>query len=196
MAVRVMLVSPAMNSALREARFAGASPLDDSGLRQARAAAGTLPAADRTVHGPSLRCARTADALGMRSTAETTACDWELGRWAGARLDEVSASEPEAVAAWLADPAAAPHGGESLLDLCARVGAWLDSLDLDGDGPGRVLAVVEPAVVRAAVVRALELPPPAFWRIDVAPLALTELSGRAGRWNLRCGRPLAQGPGR
>ncbi|MER7722658.1 histidine phosphatase family protein [Streptomyces sp. NPDC096323] len=196
MAVRVMLVSPAMNAALREARFAGDAPLDDSGLRRARAAAGTLPAADRTVHGPSRRCTRTADALGVRSVVEPATHDWELGRWSGARLDEVSASEPEDVAAWLADPAAAPHGGESLLDLCARVGAWLDSLDLDGDSPRRVLAVVEPAVVRAAVVRALELPPQAFWRIDVAPLALTDLSGRAGRWNLRCGRPLAPGPGR
>ena len=196
MAVRVMLVSPAMNAALREARFAGDAPLDDSGLRHARSAAGTLPFADRTVHGPSRRCTLTADALGVRSSAEPALREWELGRWAGAWLDEVSASEPEAVAAWLADPAAAPHGGESLLDLCARVGTWLDSLALDGDSPGRVLAVVEPAVVRAAVVRALELPPQAFWRIDVAPLALTDLSGRAGRWNLRCGRPLAPGPGR
>ncbi|MER6118041.1 histidine phosphatase family protein [Streptomyces sp. NPDC001743] len=194
MAVRVMLVSPAMNAALREARFAGDAPLDASGLREARAAGATLPSVDRAVRGPSRRCALTADALGMQATAEPEARDWELGRWAGSRLDEVSTSEPEAVAAWLTDPSASPHGGESLLGLCARVGAWLDSLD--GGGPGRVLAVVEPAVVRAAVVGALELPPQAFWRIDVAPLALTELSGWAGRWNLRCGRPLAPATGR
>ncbi|WNI20838.1 histidine phosphatase family protein [Streptomyces sp. ITFR-16] len=194
MTVRVMLISPAMNAALREARFAGDAPLDASGLRQTRSAAERVPAADRFRHGPSVRCTLTADALGLRSTAEHALRDWELGRWAGARLDEIGASEPEAVAAWLADPAGAPHGGESLLGLCARAGAWLDSLG-DDDG-GRVLAVAEPALVRAAVVHALTLPPQAFWRLDVAPLALTELSGRSGRWNLRCGRPLAPEPAR
>lgn len=190
MTVRVMLISPGMNSALREARFAGDAPLDESGLRPARAAAaaGSVPVADQWLRGPSRRCRDTAEALGLRTGAEHALRDWEMGRWSGTRLSEVSADEPDEVAAWLTDPAAAPHGGESLLELCARVGGWLDSLH--GDGPGRVVGVVEPAVIRAAVVHALALPPPAFWRLDVAPLTVTELSGRSGRWNLRCGRPL------
>ncbi|MFF3171410.1 histidine phosphatase family protein [Streptomyces sp. NPDC057900] len=193
MTVRVMLISPAMNAALREARFAGDAPLDASGLRQARSAAGVVPVADRCLRGPSLRCAATADALGLRSDPEPALCDWEMGRWSGAPLSEVSADEPDGVAAWLTDPSAAPHGGESLLELCARVGTWLDSSH--GSGGGRVLVVVEPAVVRAATVHALDLPPQAFWRLDVAPLTVTELSGRSGRWNLRCGRPLQPDPG-
>ncbi|WSI67570.1 histidine phosphatase family protein [Streptomyces sp. NBC_01336] len=190
MTVRVMLISPGMNAALREARFAGDAPLDDSGLRPAldAAAAGSVPVADQWLRGPTLRCHGTAEALGLRPDTEHALRDWDMGRWSGARLSEVSADEPDAVAAWLADPSAAPHGGESLLELCARVGAWLDSPH--GDGAGRVLGVVEPAVIRAAVVHALALPPQAFWRLDVAPLTLTELSGRSGRWNLRCGRPL------
>ncbi|WLQ39041.1 histidine phosphatase family protein [Streptomyces laculatispora] len=192
MTVRVMLISPAMNAALREARFAGDAPLDDSGLRQARAAADAVPAAGRHLRGPSLRCATTADALGLRCHPEHALRDWEMGRWSGARLTEVSADEPDRVAAWLADPSAAPHGGESLLGLCARVGAWLDSLRGSDDGP--VLGVAEPAVIRAAAVHALDLPPQVFWRLDVAPLTVTELSGRSGRWNLRCGRPLAPEP--
>ncbi|MFE9860736.1 histidine phosphatase family protein [Streptomyces sp. NPDC005780] len=183
-----MLISPGMNAALREARFAGDAPLDDSGRRPARAAAGSVPVADRWLRGPSRRCRGTAEALGLRPDTEHALRDWEMGRWSGARLSEVSADEPEGVAAWLADPSAAPHGGESLLELCARVGAWLDSPH--GDGTGRILGVVEPAVIRAAVVHALALPPLAFWRLDVAPLTVTELSGRSGRWNLRCGRPL------
>ncbi|MEU2021785.1 histidine phosphatase family protein [Streptomyces sp. NPDC016469] len=190
MTVRVLLVSPAMNAALREARFAGDAALDASGVRAAAPAAPHVPEADRAVHGPSERCSRTAEALGLRSSGEPALREWGLGRWSGARLDEVSAREPEGVAAWLADPSAAPHGGESLLDLCARAGTWLDSLQ----GEVRVLAVAEPSVVRAAVVHALALPPQAFWRLDVAPLTLTELSGRSGRWNLRCGRPLAPAP--
>lgn len=67
------------------------------------------------------------------------------------------------------------------------MGALLESPAWTG---GRLLAVVEPAVVRAALLHALGLPMETFWRLDVAPLTLTELSGRSGRWNLLCGRPL------
>ena len=45
-------------------------------------------------------------------------------------------------------------------------------------------------MIRAALVHALDLPPRTFWRLDVAPLTATELSGRSDRWNLRCGLPL------
>lgn len=110
-----------------------------------------------------------------------------MGRWRGRTLDEVAVAEPEAVGRWSADPSCAPHGGESVRDACARVGRWLDALR---ETDGRTLAVVEPDVVRAAVVHAVGLPPWGFWRWDVAPLTATELSGRAGRWNVRLGRPL------
>lgn len=191
--VRVMLISPALNAALREARFDGDAPLDASGVRRARAAAASVPAADRRVHGPDERCTGTAEALGLRSDPEPALRGWDLGHWSGQRLAEVGRDEPGAVSAWLSEPSAAPHGGESLLDLHARVGGWLDSLHREGADGGSVLAVAEPAVVRAAIVHALGLPPQTFWRLDVAPLTLTELSGRAGRWNLRCGRSLGTG---
>ncbi|MFG3527292.1 histidine phosphatase family protein [Streptomyces sp. NPDC047917] len=196
MAVQVMLVSPALNAALREARFDGDAPLDAAGVRRAEAVAAAVPAADRYLRGPSERCAGTADALGLRAGPEPAVHGWDMGRWSGRRLAAVSASEPEAVSAWLTDPSAAPHGGESLLELCARAGRWLDALESTGDrGGGRVLAVVEPAVVRAVTVGALALPVEAFWRLDVAPLTLTALSGRSGRWNLRCGQQLSPATG-
>lgn len=192
MTVRVMLISPAMNAALREARFSGGdASLDAAGVRRAEAAAGDVPAADRYVCGPAARCVRTAAALGLRAMAEPALDDWDMGRWRGQRLADVSGNEPDAVSAWLTNASAVPHGGESLLDLSGRVSRWLESLGADG---GRVLAVTEPAVVRAAVVHGLGLPVDAFWRLDVPPLTLTELSGRSGRWNLRCGRPLAAAP--
>ncbi|MEV4868226.1 histidine phosphatase family protein [Streptomyces syringium] len=191
MTVRVTLLSPAMGAALREARFDDGAPLDDAGVRQARAAAGGLPRISAALCAPSPRCRGTATALGLSPASVPELRDLEVGGWRGRGLAELSAAEPEAVAAWLADPGAAPHGGESLLDLVARVGSWLDGRT---DDDGRLLAVVEPAVVRAAVVHALELPPRLFWRLDVPPLTLTELTGRAGRWNLRCGRPPAPEP--
>ncbi|MYX18091.1 histidine phosphatase family protein [Streptomyces sp. SID8374] len=188
MTVRVMLVSPAMNAALREARFDGDAPLDPAGERSARAAAPALPRSGTVLSGPSERCLGTAAALGLAARPEPALTGWDLGRWSGRRLDEVGAAEPAAVAAWMGDPSAAPHGGESLRELVERVGGWLDGVP--GAEDGGVLAVAEPAVVRAAAVHALALPVEAFWRLDVAPLVLTELSGRSGRWNVRLGRPL------
>ncbi|MFD3656735.1 histidine phosphatase family protein [Streptomyces sp. NPDC058620] len=185
--VRVILISPAMNPGLREARFEGDAPLDEAGTRRARAAAGGVPDADLCLSGGSERCLRTAEVLGLQPVSELALADWAMGRWRGKRLSDVSDSEPEAVASWLADPDAAPHGGESLSNLSARVGGWLDGLE---EGSGRVLAVVEPAVVRAAIVHGLGLPSSAFWRLDVPPLTRTELSGRQGRWNLMCGQAL------
>ncbi|WP_328535775.1 histidine phosphatase family protein [Streptomyces sp. NBC_00344] len=187
MTVRVMLVSPARNAALREVRFDDEGPLDEAGARRAGEAAGALPGADRYLSAPAVRCRQTATALGLPAAPEPALSGWDLGHWRGRTLQELSEEEPEAVAAWLSDPLAAPHGGESLDGLRERIGGWLEGLEAAG---GRLLVVADPAVVRIAVVHALALGTEAFWRLDVAPLTLTELSGRAGRWNLRCGRPL------
>ncbi|GAA2795937.1 histidine phosphatase family protein [Kitasatospora sp. CM 4170] len=211
MTVRVMLLSPALTDDGRQARFGGNAPLDGAAVRRVRAAAAAVPDAARVLTGPSVRCTGTAAALGLDAVAtpELADCDW--GRWEGHRLNDLAAAEPRAIAAWLSDPDAAPHGGESVAAFGARIRGWLDGLDEPGGGTepdggdepdrrggragrgearGPVLAVVEAAVVRAAVVNGLGLPAQAFWRIDVAPLTLTELTGRAGRWNLRCGQPL------
>ncbi|WP_406150159.1 histidine phosphatase family protein [Streptomyces anulatus] len=190
MTVRVMLISPAMNAALREARFDGDAPLNRSGRGRAGAAAGAVPAAGLTLSGPSERCRETTEALGLAARTEPALSGWDLARWSGRSLDDVAAAEPARMSAWLGDPSAAPHGGESLRDLVGRIGGWLDSLGAP-DAPGAdFLAVAEAAVIRAAVVHGLRLPAEAFWRLDVAPLTLTELSGRSGRWNVGLGRPL------
>ncbi|PWI13518.1 histidine phosphatase family protein [Streptomyces sp. Act143] len=193
MTSRVMLISPAVSAALREARFDDGCPLDPAGLRLARAAAGTLPAARRVRSSPTARCRETAGALGLDALDAPELAALDPGRWRGSTLAEVGAAEPEALARWLADPEAAPHGGESVDALCARVGAWLESIAENPEGtsdPARTIAVVEPEIARAALVHALGAPRPAFWRTDVPPLTAVELSGRAGRWNVRMGRPL------
>ncbi|MFF9817660.1 histidine phosphatase family protein [Streptomyces sp. NPDC014006] len=188
MTSRVLFVSPASSPSLRQARFDDGDAIDDVGAARARAAAGSLPPAARVLTSPSVRCRQTAEALGLDGARTPELGAWDVGRWRGLTLDEVGAAEPEEVARWLADPDSAPHGGESVHELCTRVGHWLDSAR---DFDGRTVAVVEPEVVRAAVVHALGLGAAAFWRLDVPPLAVTELSGRSGRWNLRLGRHLA-----
>ncbi|MGX5186819.1 histidine phosphatase family protein [Streptomyces avermitilis] len=193
MTSRVTLISPAMNRSLREARFDDGCRLDASGAAHAESAAGTLPAADRVWVSPTARCRETASALGLTAMEAPELGGLDVGRWRGRTLDDVSGGEPQAVAQWLTDPAAAPHGGESVRALCARVAGWLFTCE---EIAGRTLAVVEPEIVRAGVITVLESPEAAFWRLDVPPLTATDMSGRSGRWNLRMGRPLGvQGTG-
>ncbi|MFJ2605548.1 histidine phosphatase family protein [Streptomyces sp. NPDC087425] len=187
MTSRLTLITPAISAALREARFDDGCPLDPSGVRQARAAAGTFPAADRVWASPTPRCRETAEALGLDAVPAPELTGLDAGRWRGETLAEVAEREPVELARWLADPDAAPHGGDSVRALCDRVERWLESAARDS---GRTLAVVEPEVVRAGVVRALGAPESAFWRTDVTPLTAVELSGRSGRWNVRMGHPL------
>jgi broad specificity phosphatase PhoE len=105
--------------------------------------------------------------------------DCDYGRWAGASLNDIAEAEPEAVALWLSDPHAAPHGGESIGALIERVAMWMDC-----EVPqGRTLAVTHTAVIRAAVIHALGAPANAFWRIDAAPLSLIELRRNERRWS-------------
>ncbi|MET8680205.1 histidine phosphatase family protein [Streptomyces sp. NPDC004647] len=183
MTVRMTLLAAAAGATRREVRFEDDAPLDERGLLRARQQAPSLPAVRQTYAAPSLRCRQTAEAMGLTAVTAPELAACSMGRWRGRTLDEVAAQEQEAVAAWLADPAAAPHGGESLLALRDRVGSWLDCRPAVEEG--RVLVVADQTVIRAALVHALGLPPQTFWRLDVEPLAAVELSGRLGRWNLR-----------
>ncbi|MFC0508935.1 histidine phosphatase family protein [Micromonospora costi] len=192
MSSRLILVSHAPTTATRAAAFPRDEPLDAHGLTDATALAGTLAGADEVRCGPALRCVQTATALGLTPTLDDGLRDGDPGRWAGRTLDDVAAGEPEAVAAWLTDPAAAPHGGESLHDLLDRAARWLRELPATSR---TVVAVTHPMVIRACIVTAIQATPASFWRIDIAPLTATVLRGRAGTWTLRTtAGPLSRGP--
>ena len=47
------------------------------------------------------------------------------------------------------------------------------------------MAVTHPAVIRAAILVALDAPPKSFWRIDIAPVSRTVLHFRGQAWTLR-----------
>jgi broad specificity phosphatase PhoE len=179
---RLTLVRHAPSDATRRSAFPLDEPLDARGLDEARALAPRLGRFDGAWTSPAARARDTAQALGLdaATAAELDECDF--GAWRGRTLAELDDDDPVAVAAWIEDPAAAPHGGESLLALLARVRGWLDARAHDG---GRLVAVTHAGPIRAALVCALEAPPHAFWRLDVAPLSRTVLHAHDGRWTVR-----------
>ncbi|WP_243711410.1 histidine phosphatase family protein [Actinomadura sp. KC216] len=182
MTVRVVLISHASTAATREARFPGDEPLDERGLAAAAACRGALGRVRAAWHGPERRCRQTAEALGLDAEPDPLLADLDAGDWRGRRPADIGAENPAGLSAWTSDPGEAPHGGESILDVVARMTLWLDRL------PGtasRVAAVTHPALVRAAVLLVLDAPPAAFWRLDVPPLSQTHLSRHDGRWRLR-----------
>ncbi|HZZ61508.1 MAG TPA: histidine phosphatase family protein [Roseiarcus sp.] len=181
MTTRLDLVAHGASSATRAARFPDDEAVEASSVVTVEALRGRLRPYDRVLTAPARAARETAAALGVDAGVETALRDCDYGRWRGRALSDVAEREPDGYAAWLDDPGAAPHGGESLTAVIERAGAWLGELLWR---EGATLAITHASVVRAAIVSALGAGPSAFWRIDVAPLSLARLSGREGRWNL------------
>ena len=129
--------------------------------------------------GPEARARQTAELLGLTAHVDARLADLDCGRWRGSGLDEV---QPDQLTRWLTEPDSAPHGGESIVELIARVRGWLADV---GRTPGRTVAFTHPAVIRAAILIALDAPPKSFWRIDIAPASRTTLHFRGMVWTLR-----------
>jgi broad specificity phosphatase PhoE len=179
--VRVRLLCHAATSSARQLVFATDEPLDAQGTRSLATLAFRFSPADRCWTSPALRARQTAQGLGIEAAVDPLLRDCDYGRWAGRSFDEVQTQEPEAVTQWLHDPASAPHGGESIVNLIERAAVWLDA---QSRASRRTIAITHSAVIRASIVHAIGAPPQSFWRIDVAPLSLTRLSGANGRWTL------------
>lgn len=162
-------------------RFPRDEPLDTD-LPELAALRPMLARVDRCVTSPLLRARETAAALGLSPTPEPALRELDFGQWGGRDLRAIAAEAPDAAALWLADPDAAPHGGESRTALQDRVAAWLTQ---QLAGRGHTFCITHASVIRAAVLHALAAPPDAFWRLDIEPLSRTELRSDGRRWAVR-----------
>jgi broad specificity phosphatase PhoE len=176
--VRLTLVSHGMTEAMSAGRFPTDEPLNALGIRQVESCS-DLGAVDHALCGPEQRTRQTADLLGLAPRTESDLADLDHGRWRGDHLGRV---DPAELALWLTDAGAAPHGGETIVELVVRVRRWMDAVSAIR---GRVVAVTHPAVIRAAVLITLDAPPKSFWRLDVAPLSRTVLHLRGHAWTQR-----------
>lgn len=180
-ATRLTLICHARTVAQKLARFPLDEPLemDWQALRGSRAARFKRP--PRLLCAPEARTRQTAGLFGPAFEVVAALRDCDMGCWHGRGIDDLQKQQPEVLQAWLADSTSAPHGGESVAQLCARVAVWLQSLC---DTPGHVLAVTHPLVIRAALVHVMQCPLASFNNIDVEPLSSIELRFN-GRWRLR-----------
>ena len=181
MTMRLNLLCSASTSSISQVAFAADEPLDARGRESLSRLSGCVPSCDIVLRSPALCAAQTAEGFTLHAKAEPLLRDCDFGRWAGRSLAEVQAQAPEAVADWLQNPHAAPHGGESFADVMTRVGGWMDGLLATS---GSVMAITHASIMRAAIAHALGAGPETFRHIDIAPLTRARLSGSGGRWTL------------
>ena len=163
-------------------RYAGRSdvPLTDVGVQQAAAAAKRLASAGLgvIVTSPLLRAAQTAQEVASVTGAAVVTDDGfretDFGAWEGLTFAEVRERWPSEVTTWLADPDAAPPGGESFTDVSTRVTAALHRVLADRDGQ-RVLIVSHVTPIKTLVAAALLAPPAALFRMHLDVAALCEI---------------------
>ena len=178
-ATRLTLICHARTVAQKLARFPLDEPLemDWQALRLSRC--NQFKGVPRLVCGPELRTRQTAELFSSAPEIVDALKDCDFGCWRGERIGALQKNDPGALEHWLEDPASAPHGGESLVQLGERVGAWLTALQ---STPGHIVAITHPFVIRAALTQVLQSA--ASNMIDVEPLSAVELRFH-GRWRLR-----------
>jgi broad specificity phosphatase PhoE len=182
MPLQLAFVSHASTAAVRETAFPADEPLDESGIAKAAHVGARLRRGGKNWVAPELRALQTAEQLQLAATIDPALRECDHGRWRGRSVAAIQQAEGDALLAWMQDPAAAPHGGETLLHLLGRAAAWLDARAIEEEGHG--IVVTHASIVRASIIHAIGATPLSFWRIDVAPLSCTILSFNR-QWRLR-----------
>ena len=178
---RFTLISHGATEAQRRASFPLDEPVPEHEIWKITELNWKMPAAAQVWSAPEQRTQQTSRALGLAFKLADGLRDCDYGRWRGRKMDEVQTEEQEGILTWLSDPSAAPHGGESLESLVGRVGKWME----EERAAKHTIAVTHPVIIRAAVVYALQIPAQTFWRIDIAPLTMTDLRFNNNAWTLR-----------
>jgi broad specificity phosphatase PhoE/ribonuclease HI len=164
-------------------RFSGRgdAELTPRGVEQAAAAARRVAArggVDVIVTSPLTRARTTAqaaaDALHDVVVVEDDFAETDFGEWEGFTFAEVQEKWPDQMAAWLADPAVAPPGGESFTATTARVRRGLERL-MESYAGKTVLVVSHVTPIKVLAQLSVEAPPTALYRLHLDLASLTEI---------------------
>lgn len=171
-----------------EQRYTGQSdaPLSAVGLRQAEALSARLAHErfDVIVSSDLLRARQTADAVAQRNAAplrlDADLREVALGAWEGKTRAEITASAPEELARWQAEPEAyAPPGGETVAQLRDRVARALTRWHAEHEC-GSVLWVTHGGVIGVLLCHALDIDVKHRGQFRRDNCALTELDIQSG----------------
>ena len=149
-------------------------PLTELGQQQADALAARFAASGigRVVSSPLQRAVETATAiaiaLGCGVEVEDRLVEMDYGEWDERSFGDLPAED---LARWRRDAAFAPPGGESLIDVGARVGPWCASL---AGGP-TVIAVSHVSPIKAAALWAMDADPLLAWRMHLDVASVTRV---------------------
>ncbi len=168
-----------------ERRFSGLgdAELTPNGVAQAEAAAARLSrepyGVQVIVSSPLKRARATAEIaaarLGLEVLVEEGLRETDFGAWEGHTFTEIQRHWPDELAAWLADPSAAPPDGESFEVAARRVRATGERLVERYEGR-TVLVVSHVTPIKMLLQSALLAPLAALYRmhLDLAALSLIE----------------------
>jgi broad specificity phosphatase PhoE len=152
-------------------------PLDDVGRDQAAAIARRLPDVTRVVASPLRRAQETAATFGLPIETDDRWVELDYGEWDGRPLVDVPV---ETWTAWQADVSFRPPGGESLVELGARVRAACDDL-VEAAKEHSIAVVSHVSPIKAAIAWALGVGDELAWRLFVAPGSISRIDIRDGR---------------
>lgn len=146
-------------------------PLSADGWAQMRAATADAAGWELIMASPLRRCADFAVELAARLDVpletETRFREIGFGAWEGLTVEQVAASEPQALERFWRDPARhAPPGGESLAVFESRVVAgWGDLLSRHAGK--KTLVICHGGVIRLILAQVLEMPRTHLFRLNV-----------------------------
>ena len=153
--------------------------LDELGRRQAVALGSVLPAG-RVISSPLLRTRETAEALGRPVEIDERWIELDYGHLDGTPLGEVPT---EVWVRWRDDPAWAPAGGESLVELGQRIREACGAVAAEA-AERDVIVVTHVSPVKAALAWALGVGDEISFRAYVAPASITTIATRGPRPSL------------
>lgn len=146
------------------------SLLTEAGLAQAAAVAPAIAglAPDRLISSDLRRAVDTADVIGTTTglpvKLDARLRETHLGQWQGRTVADIEQTWPGAIAHWRSDPAWAPPGGESRIEVVRRCRPVVEELD-DECAPGSddAAVLVAHGGLIAGLVSALLALPIAAW---------------------------------
>lgn len=176
----ITFVRHGQTSVNRDGRLQGRldAELSELGCAQAEALGSYLAgeAVSRVISSPLRRARDTAAAIAARHGAavelDERLIELDYGEWDGVALRDVDA---DAWAQWRANPAFVPPGGESLIDVSARVASFCADVLPASDG---IVAVSHVSPIKAAVCAALEVDERVTWRMQLGLASVSRIGAR------------------